>query len=124
MRIIDANLIIYFAQPGFAWLNHHIQTDDTHFSTLTKVEVLGFSKIKPHEKLFFEVYFDSINPLPLTDAIIEKAIELRQAKKMSLGDSIIAATALVHGLVVYTHNTADFAGIVGLQLIDPIATPQ
>ncbi len=123
MRIIDTNLIIYFAQPGFAWLNGHIQTVDAHFSTLTKIEVLGFQRIKPREKLFFEVYFDSINPLPPTDAIIEKAIELRQMKKMSLGDSIIAATALVHGLVVYTHNTADFAGIAGLQMIDPITAP-
>ncbi len=45
MRLIDANLIIYFAQPGNAWLNGHLQTLDTFYSTLTKVEVLGFSRL-------------------------------------------------------------------------------
>lgn len=41
MRLIDANLIIYFAQPGNAWLNSHIQTLDAYYSTLTKVEKIA-----------------------------------------------------------------------------------
>jgi predicted nucleic acid-binding protein len=35
----------------------------------------------------------SVN-LPLTEDIVERAIKLRQAKNMSLGDAIIAASAL------------------------------
>lgn len=41
---------------------------------------------------------------------------------MSLGDSIIAATALVNSFELYTHNVADFVGISGLKIIDPITT--
>src|SRR5262245_51969556 len=33
-------------------------------------------------------------------------------------DLLIAATALLHGLTLVTHNTADFANIAGLQLAD------
>ena len=39
---------------------------------------------------------------------------------MSLGDSIIAATALCHRLRLATNNTADFKGIPGLELFNPL----
>ncbi len=120
MRIIDSNLIIYFAVSGFEWLNDHIQTADACYSKITKVEVLGYQKISQSAVAFFQVYFDSITSLALTDEILEKAIKLRQLKKMSLGDSIIAATALVHDFDLYTHNVADFIGIPDLRVIDPI----
>jgi predicted nucleic acid-binding protein len=121
MRLIDSNLIIYFAKPGFAWLNSDIQTLDAHFSILTKVEVLGYHLLHEREKTFFETYFNSIISLSPTDLIIERAIHLKQSRKMSLGDSVIAATALVHDLDLYTHNVSDFAGIEGLRVVDPIS---
>jgi predicted nucleic acid-binding protein len=37
---------------------------------------------------------------------------------MPIKDSLIAATALVHGLAVATRNTADFA-IAGVEVINP-----
>jgi len=45
--------------------------------------------------------------------------ELRNAgKSMPVKDSLIAATALVHDLIIATHNRADF-GAAGVQLVDP-----
>ena len=40
---------------------------------------------------------------------------------MKLGDAIIAATALVHGLVLITNNTKDFTQIQDLVIVDPHA---
>lgn len=77
MRLIDANLIIYFATPGFEWLHSHIQTLDAHYSKITEVEVLGYQRITPSAKAFFEIYFDSITAVSVSDDILEKAIELR-----------------------------------------------
>jgi predicted nucleic acid-binding protein len=34
-------------------------------------------------------------------------------------DAMIAATALSHGLIVVTRNTADFAAVLGLRLLNP-----
>lgn len=48
-------------------------------------------------------------------------ISLRQTRKMSLGDALIAATALVVGRELHTHNIKDYEGIPGLIVIDPIA---
>jgi predicted nucleic acid-binding protein len=47
--------------------------------------------------------------------------DLRSAgKAMPIKDSLIAATALVHGLTIATHNQADFR-VAGVKLLDPFA---
>ena len=51
----------------------------------------------------------------------DAVITLRQQKKMSLGDAIIAATALTHALPLVTRNVQDFRHIAGLKLINPFA---
>ena len=40
---------------------------------------------------------------------------------MSLGDALIAGTALSHGLPLATHNAEDFAGSEELEVVDPLA---
>jgi predicted nucleic acid-binding protein len=52
--------------------------------------------------------------LPIDELVIEKTISVRQNKKIALGDAIIAATALVHDLVLISRNTSDFINIPGL----------
>ena len=61
--------------------------------------------------------------IPLDDEIIVQAISLRRLKKMSLGDSIIAATALEYGVPLVTRNDFDFKHIDGLVLINPFVNP-
>ena len=46
--------------------------------------------------------------------------DLRQLRKMTLGDALIAATALVHQLTIVTHNQKDFVWIPNLSVIDPV----
>jgi len=57
--------------------------------------------------------------LPINESVIEKTILIGQAKKIGLGDAIIAATALVHSLVLISRNISDFKNIPGLKTIDP-----
>jgi predicted nucleic acid-binding protein len=48
-----------------------------------------------------------------------KTADIRKANKIKLPDGIIAATALVHGLILLTRNVSDFKNIDGLNLINP-----
>jgi hypothetical protein len=41
---------------------------------------------------------------------------------MTLGESLVAATALVHQLMLVTRNTDDFDWISNLVLLNPLAT--
>ena len=58
--------------------------------------------------------------LDVSSLIILRAVDLRRQRKMSLGDAIIAATALEHGLTLLTHNVADFHWVAGLKIEDPL----
>jgi len=46
----------------------------------------------------------------------------RSGQAMPIKDSLIAATALVHGLTIATRNTSDFEN-AGVKLFDPFAAP-
>jgi toxin FitB len=52
-----------------------------------------------------------LKTLQIDGLVIQEAIKIRQIKKISLGDSLVAATALVHGLEIVSRNTVDFSGI-------------
>jgi predicted nucleic acid-binding protein len=53
--------------------------------------------------------------------VVARAVSVRQARKMSLGDALVAATALVFGRELLTRNIKDFAGVPGLVVSDPLA---
>jgi len=90
-------------------------------SVISRVEVLGCHKLTDRDRSFFEAFFAVLEILPITDGVLDRAIALRQARKMSLGDAIIAATALVFGRELKTHNLRDFSGIPDLLASDPLA---
>jgi toxin FitB len=121
MRVYDSNLLIYSFQPAYDFLQADLLQPDVCVSIITKLEVLGYPSITEPEKAYFEWLFSLIKVLPIDFEIVDKAINLRQTRKMSLGDSIVAATTLIKNFPIYTHNTVDFKWIRGLTIIDPLA---
>jgi len=51
-------------------------------------------------------------------AIAELGAEMRAMHRLSVNDSLIAATAKVHGLILVTRNVSDFAP-TGIQVVNP-----
>ncbi|HEX8213011.1 MAG TPA: type II toxin-antitoxin system VapC family toxin [Longimicrobium sp.] len=119
--LLDSNIIIYAAQPQHAALRVFTLERSPAVSVISLIEVLGFHRLHPDDRALFESFFRAAEILPLTDSVVQEAIRLRQQRKMSLGDSIVAATALQHRRTLVTRNTDDFRWITDLSLLDPLA---
>ncbi|MBI1288665.1 MAG: PIN domain-containing protein [Flavobacteriales bacterium] len=120
MFLLDTNIIIYACRPQHEGLRDLIGQNASVVSVISKIEALGYHKLKMQEKLLLERLFQQFEIIDLTDEIASRAIKLRQKKRLSLGDAIIAATALENDLSLMTHNTVDFRNINELRLHDPI----
>lgn len=84
--------------------------------------MLGYYKLTEENRLYFEEFFGVVEVLPISNAVLDRAVLLRQMKKMTIGDAIIAATALVYGRTLVTRNVGDFRWIAELTLINPFET--
>ncbi len=120
--LIDSNIIIYAAQPQHVALRQWIARQAPGVSAISYVEVLGYHQLALAEKQVLELFFAATTIFPITQVIVEEAVNLRQQRKMTLGDALIAATCLVHTLTLVTHNTKDFTWISGLTIFDPMAS--
>ena len=92
-------------------------------SIITRYEILRGLKAKGStvQVLGFERFCQSNEVLPLTDEIVIKDTDIyadlkRRGDLIGDIDILIAATALVHGLVVVTNNERHFNRIPGLQI--------
>jgi len=119
--LLDSNLIIYASQPQHGALRRFIAREVPYVSAVSKVETLGYHELGEDEKQFLEEFFDAAEVLTVSGSAITVAIRLRQKRRMSLGDALIAGTALSHGVPLATHNAEDFAWIEELEVVDPLA---
>ncbi len=118
--ILDSDIIIYSALPERKDVKEFIFLNSPYVSAVSRVEVLGFQRLSEVEIEYFESFFDSSVCLVISDDVIDQAIRLRRQHKINLGDSLIAASAIVNGLSLVTNNTKDFNWIGGLKLINPL----
>lgn len=117
MRLLDSNIFILGARrdgPPFA---SEVFEEPYAFSIVTKIEVLGFHRLLEEDRIDLQEMLEGGKEIDLTAAIASTAIQLRQARRMSLGDAIIAATALAYALPLVTRNWQDFQRVPGLELI-------
>lgn len=120
LMLLDSNIIIYASQPAYSQLRQFLTHQSFCVSAVSLMEVLGYHKLTPVSKQHFEDFFQMTPTLPISEEVIQRTLGLRQQQKMSLGDAIIAATALIHGLILVTANTKDFDWIDGLSVLDPL----
>ena len=118
--LLDSNIIIYAALTEYAALRSFIEKHAPAVSAISRVEVLGYHLLSEMDRRNFEEFFAAATVLPISDSVLSRAVELRQIRKLSLGDAVIAGTALAHGLTLITRNSADFNWIEGLALLDPL----
>ena len=119
--LIDSNIIIYAAMPEHHWLRDFIAEHAPAVSAISYVEVLGYHRLTQHDREYFEDFFAASLIFPISNAVLEQAVRLRQIRRIALGDALVAATALAHNSMLVTRNTDDFDWIENLRLLNPFA---
>ncbi len=119
MRLLDSNIIIYATDPENEWPRIWLEAEPFAISQISQIEVLGYHQITSEEITDLQEFIYSSNVIPVTDEAAKKAIALRQQRRMSLADSILAATALQNDWELVSRNVDDFEWIAELKLVNP-----
>ena len=121
--LIDTNttieLVTQLLPPaGGAWVDGIVLREEHAISVINWIELLVNPRTA-EEKAVLELFIASSPVLPLDADVVRQTIQLRQQYRTKLPDAIVAATALVHGLVLVSRNTADFSRVAGLVVVNP-----
>lgn len=120
MICFDTNVLIYIANNTLG--ESIVKNEPIVYPSISRIEALGYPNIRSIEEQRVRILLGTLTEMPLTDTIIELAVRLRQQKKISLGDAIVAATATEHNCTLWTANEKDFAHIEDLRIHNPLAS--
>lgn len=123
--LIDTNVAIYFLNgvlPAQS-LNFMRSVFDSgvNLSVITKIELLGWSFSDELSTNSAERFVEASTIYSLTDEVVSQTIALRKSHKIKLPDAIIAATAIVYGLMLISRNDKDFISIPSLSYRNPFS---
>jgi predicted nucleic acid-binding protein len=128
--LVDTNVVSESIKPApspklLCWLTDH--NDDVFVSVLTLGEIVKGIEMMPAgkrrgrtEKWFDEIEQWAVNRLLQVDAQIMRvwgayyARQSRQGRVLDVMDSLLAATAITHGLTVASRNLSDFPDVPGV----------
>ena len=118
--LIDSNILIYSYLTEYAYTRDLVIDESSCISEISRIEVLGYYGLKDDEEKYFQDIFNFVSILLPTQEIFDKAIQIRKLYNLKLGDSLIAATALIHDLTLCTRNLSDFEKVKDLKCVNPI----
>lgn len=124
--LLDSNVIIYLINGTLNPKNSQVILEaakqPAYVSVISKIEILGWNPPAQEEAGEYQGFMDDAVVLELSNAIVEKTIEIRKSVRIKLPDAIIAATALVHGYTLLTRNVPDFSNVPELTVVNPFSS--
>jgi len=132
--LLDTNVISELVKPN---CNQNVKSlldnfnwNDTYLSAFTFGELCYGLEKMPEGKRKHELSIWIYMKLPVsfknrilfhdTDVFIEWGkLRARSKRTLPYDDSLLAAVALCHNMILVTRNTSDFEGIEGIKLINP-----
>lgn len=134
--LLDTNVVSELRKVGdgkadpnvTAWISA-LDSRDLYISAITILElergILSIQRRDIEQGARLRAWMDSrVRPefaqriIAIDEAIATRCAHLHIPDRRNEADALIAATAVVHGLVVVTRNTQDFQG-TGVILVDP-----
>ena len=126
---LDTNVCIDYLRGRNIRLHDKVDSIDTEcikLSAIVKAELLvgAVKSAKPEQNIEeIEAFCRPFEIVPFDDSMVKPYARMRAAlerkgQKIGYNDSLIAATVLVKGGVLVTHNTKEFGRVEGLMLED------
>jgi len=116
--LLDTNVIIDFCSFSLPNKSHQLIASIIDrkplISVINKIELSSLVDVPPAIITFLEL----TDIIQLNNEIVDQTILLRKKYRIKLPDAMIAASALVVGCTLITHNLKDFANIKGLKVMD------
>lgn len=104
--LFDTNVLIDYLSGIDAAEHELARYASKAISVITWMEVLAGAS--PDEEAAVRAWLLSFEVMALNDAIAERAVAIRKARRIRLPDAVIWATAQVHSLLLVSRNTKDF----------------
>ena len=123
MILCDTNVLIEFYKnnPPVNQILRDAGKDNLAISVVTEAE-LYFGALNKAELQMIQRHLASLHRFGLDTAVSNQFLQLMESyslsHKLSIPDALIAATALVHQVELFTFNVKDFHFIPGLDLFD------
>ncbi len=89
------------------------------YSVISRIEALGFPNLSAQEEQAVRQLLNEFEEVAVSNAVVERTIQIRKSVRIKIPDAIIAASAETAQAVVVTRNTGDFQRVL---TTDP-ATP-
>ena len=121
MILCDTNILIEFYKNNSTIVNELrlIGVDRLAISVITQAE-LYYGAINKNELLKIQKHLNLLPNFPIDNQVSTKFIQLMEryslSHKITIPDALIAATALVNNVSLYTLNLKDFRFIEGINL--------
>ena len=126
---LDTNICIYLLNGKYPLLTQRFQLQDPNrikISSMVEAELrLGAEKSMRRERVHaaLDTFLDSFEVVSFDReaahlyALIRSQLE-RQGMPIGPNDIVIAATAMLHGHILVTHNKAEFRRVLNLKVED------
>jgi tRNA(fMet)-specific endonuclease VapC len=121
MILCDTNILIEFYKNNPKIVNklRQIGAERLAISIITQAE-LYYGAINKAELLKIQKHLNLLHNFPISNQVSTQFIQLMEryslSHKLTIPDALIAATALVNNLNLYTLNIKDFRFIEGINL--------
>lgn len=108
MYFLDSNILINFLNGNKKEVDFitNAKKDDKHlsFSVISKIETLSLSGLKEEKVQDIENFLSVFNESHLSNDVALLSARLRRTLKLSLGDAIILATAILRKMILVTND--------------------
>ena len=108
MYLLDSNILIGFlngSQKEINWIMAEKQNGSfLGYSIISKIETLSLYNLSEDKIQEIEKFFNIFNQAYLSDEIVSLSARLRRNLKLSIGDAIVAATAISKRATLVTND--------------------